>query len=241
MFAGRVGGWERLQYRVRIENPTLSHEGARIIAMLLVPYGRGTNRVDYLRLLLDYMRYVDANGNPIYLLTYTIGLDATNYTDTIEVGLGTQELVVELVEPRWYTTFDFLGDPVWDVRWQDLRIHLNGVEIAHPFGGERSVLTVDYYPASMPMGAAELSATCEAGIPDLNDYDNCQDTYTVTSVATARVVGGYRTGRASARVRGRHDLERIHRAARFTDCAECVSRYCDMRMCFRRRLFLLLG
>jgi|YNPMSStandDraft_2_1061718.scaffolds.fasta_scaffold01318_7 hypothetical protein len=192
MFAGRVGGWERLQYRVRIENPTLSHEGARIIAMLLVPYGRGTNRVDYLRLLLDYMRYVDANGNPIYLLTYTIGLDATNYTDTIEVGLGTQELVVELVEPRWYTTFDFLGDPVWDVRWQDLRIHLNGVEIAHPFGGERSVLTVDYYPASMPMGAAELSATCEAGIPDLNDYDNCQDTYTVTSVATARVVGGYR-------------------------------------------------
>ena len=192
MFAGRVGSWERLQYRVRIENPTLSHEGARIIAMLLVPYGRGTNRVDYLRLLLDYMRYVDANGNPIYLLTYTIGLDEINYTDTIELGLGTQDLVVELFETRWYTTFDFLGNPIWEVRWQDLRIYLNGVEIAHPFGGERSVLTVDYYPASMPMGAAELSATCEAGIPDLNDYDNCQDTYTVTSVATARVVGGYR-------------------------------------------------
>ena len=191
MVAGRVGGWERLQYRVRIENPTLSHEGARIIAILLVPYGRGTNRVDYLRLLLDYMRYVDANGNPIYLLTYTVGLDATDYTDTIEVGLDTQELVVELVEPRWYTTLGFLGDPVWDVRWQDLRIFLNGVEITHPFD-ERSILTVDYYPASMPMGAAELIASSYAGLPDLNDYDNCRDTYTVTSVATARVVGGYR-------------------------------------------------
>jgi hypothetical protein len=197
MFAGRVGSWERLQYRVRIENPTLSHEGARIIAILLVPfgyneYGAPVGRADYFRLLLDYMRTVDINGNTVYQLTYTIGLDARDYTDTIDVGLGTQELVAELVDPRWYTTLDLSGDPIWDVRWQDLRIYLNGVEIAHPFRGARSVLTEDYYPASMPMGAAELIATCSAGIPDLSDYDNCQDTYTVTSVATARVVGGYR-------------------------------------------------
>jgi hypothetical protein len=192
MFAGRVGSWERLQYRVRIENPTLSHGGARILAILLVPYGVGTNRVDYLRLLLDYTRDTDASGNPIYLLTYTVGLDASNYTDTIDVGLGTQELIAELVEPRWYTTFDLSGNPIWYVRWQDLLIYLNGVEITHPFGGARSVLTEDYYPASMPMGAAELIATCNAGGFDLSGYDNCQDTYTLTSVTTARVVGGYR-------------------------------------------------
>jgi hypothetical protein len=192
MFAGRVGSWERLQYRVRIENPTLTDGGARILAILLVPYGVGTNRVDYLRLLLDYIRDTDASGNPIYLLTYAVGLGESFYIDTIDVGLGTQELVAELVEPRWYTTFDLSGYPIWYVRWQDLRIYLNGVEIAHPFGGARSVLTEDYYPASMPMGAAELVATCYPGYPDLSDYENCQDTYTLISVATARVVGGYR-------------------------------------------------
>ena len=192
MFAGRVGSWERLQYRVRIENPTLSHAGARVIATLLVPYGVGTNRTDYLRLLLDYLHDIDANGNPIYQLTYTIGLGASNYTDTIDVGLGTQELVAELVEPRWYTTLDLSGNPIWEVRWQDLRIYLNGAQITHPFGGARSVLTEDYYPASMPMGAAELVATCYPGFPDVSAYENCEDTYTVTSVTTARVVGGYR-------------------------------------------------
>jgi hypothetical protein len=192
MFAGRVGSWERLQYRVRIENPTLSHAGARVLATLLVPYGVGTNRTDYLRLLLNYVRDIDANGNPIYQLTYTIGLGASNYTDTVDVGLGTQELIAELVEPRWYTTLDLTGNPIWDVRWQDLRIYLNGVEITHPFGGARSVLTEDYYPASMPMGAAELIATCYAGLIDRSGYNDCQDTYTITSVATARVVGGYR-------------------------------------------------
>jgi hypothetical protein len=197
MFAGRVGSWERLQYRVRIENPTLSHAGARVLATLLVPfgyneYGAPTLRADYFRLLLDYQHTVDINGNTVYRLTYTIGLGASNYTDTIDVGLGTQELVAELVEPRWYTTLDLSGNPVWEVRWHDLRIYLNGVEIAHPFGGARRVLTEDYYPASMPMGAAELVATCYPGYPDLSDYENCQDTYTVTSVTTARVVGGYR-------------------------------------------------
>jgi hypothetical protein len=192
MFAGRVGGWERLQYRVRIENPTLSHAGARIIATLLVPYGVGTNRANYLRLLLNYVRDIDANGNPIYQLTYTVGLGVFDYTDTIDVSLGTQELIAELVEPRWYTTLDLAGNPIWEVRWQNLRIYLNGVEIAHPFGGARSVLTEDYYPASMPMGAAELTATCYPGYPDLSEYYNCRDTYTVTSVTTARVVGGYR-------------------------------------------------
>jgi len=192
MFAGRVGGWERLQYRVRIENPTLSHAGARVIATLLVPCGVGTNRANYLRLLLNYVRDIDANGNPIYQLTYTVGLGVFDYTDTIDVSLGTQELIAELVEPRWYTTLDLAGNPIWEVRWQNLRIYLNGVEIAHPFGGARSVFTEDYYPASMPMGAAELAATCYANYPDISDYDNCQDTYTVTSVAAARVVGGYR-------------------------------------------------
>jgi len=192
MFAGRVGGWERLQYRVRIESPTLSHAGARVLATLLVPCGVGTNRADYLRLLLNYVRDIDANGNTIFQLTYTVGLGVFDYTDTIDVGLGTQELVAELVEPRWYTTLDLSGNPIWDVRWQDLRIYLNGVEITHPFGGARSILTEDYYPASMPMGAAELAATCYPGSPDLSDYENCRDTYTVTSVTTARVVGGYR-------------------------------------------------
>ena len=192
MFAGRVGSWERLQYRVRIENPTLSHAGARVIAALLVPYGVGTDRSDYFRLVLEYMHDIDANGNPIYQLTYTIGLGASNYTDTVDVGLGTQELIAELVEPRWYTTLDLSGNPIWDVRWQDLRIYLNDVEITHPFGGARSVLTEDYYPASMPIGAAELIATCYAGLIDRSGYNDCQDTYTITSVATARVVGGYR-------------------------------------------------
>jgi len=192
MFAGRVGGWERLQYRVRIENPTLSHAGARVLATLLVPYGVDTNRANYLRLLLNYVSDIDANGNPIYQLTYTVGLGAADYTDTIDVGLGTQELVAELVEPRWYTTLDLLGNPIWEVRWQDLRIYLNGVEITHPFGGARVVFTDDYYPASMPMGAAELAATCHAGLIDRSGYNDCQDTYTITSVAAARVVGGYR-------------------------------------------------
>jgi len=197
MFAGRVGSWERLQYRVRIENPTLSHEGARIIAALLVPFGYNesgapTGRADYFRLLLEYRRTVDINGNTVYLLTYTIGLGASNYTDTVEVGLGTQELVAELVEPRWYTTLDLSGNPIWEVRWQNLRIYPNGVEIAHSFGGARSVLTEDYYPASMPMGAAELAAEAYAGYLDLSDYDNCEDSYTVTATTTARVVGGYR-------------------------------------------------
>jgi len=192
MFAGCVGGWERLQYRVRIENPTLSHAGARVIATLLVPCGVGTNRANYLRLLLNYVRDIDANGNPIYQLTYTVGLGVFDYTDTIDVSLGTQELIAELVEPRWYTTLDLAGNPIWEVRWQNLRIYLNGVEIAHPFGGARSVLTEDYYPASMPMGAAELTAACYANYPDLSEYENCRDTYTVTSVTTARVVGGYR-------------------------------------------------
>ena len=192
MFAGRVGGWETMQYRVRIENPTLSHAGARVIATLLVPCGVGTNRANYLRLLLNYVRDIDANGNPIYQLTYTVGLGVFDYTDTIDVSLGTQELIAELVEPRWYTTLDLAGNPIWEARWQNLRIYLNGVEIAHPFGGARSVLTEDYYPASMPMGAAELTAACYANYPDISDYDNCQDTYTVTSVAAARVVGGYR-------------------------------------------------
>jgi hypothetical protein len=83
------------------------------------------------------------------------------------------------------------------VRWQDLRIYLNDVEITHPFGGARSVLTEDYYPASMPMGAAELIATCYSSYPDISDYDNCRDSYTVTSVAAARVVGGYRCRESS--------------------------------------------
>jgi hypothetical protein len=78
MFAGRVGGWERLQYRVRIENPTLSHAGARVLATLLVPYGVDTNRANYLRLLLNYVSDIDANGNPIYQLTYTVGLGAAD-------------------------------------------------------------------------------------------------------------------------------------------------------------------
>jgi len=192
MFSGRVGSWERLQYRVRIENPTLSHAGARVVATLLVPYGVGTDRSDYFRLVLEYMHDIDANGNPIYQITYTIGLGASNYTDTVDVGLGTQELIAELVEPRWYTTLDLSGNPIWETRWQNLRIYLNGVEITHPFGGARSVLTEDYYPASMPMGAAELIATCYAGLLDRSGYNDCQDTYTITSVATARVVGGYR-------------------------------------------------
>jgi len=202
MFAGRVGGWERLQYRVRIQNPTLSHEGARIIAALLVPFGYNesgapTGRADYFRLLLEYRHTVDINGNTVYLLTYTIGLGASNYTNTVEVGLGTQELLAEFHEPRWYTTLDLLGNPIWEVRWQDLDIYLNGNEITHPFGGARSVLTEDFYPASMPLGAAELAADAYAGYLDLSGYDNCEDSYTVTATTTARVVGGYRCRESS--------------------------------------------
>jgi len=202
MFAGRVGGWERLQYRVRIEDPTLSHEGARILAALLVPFGYNesgapTGRADYFRLLLEYQHTVDINGNTVYLLTYTIGLGASNYTDTVEVGLGTQELLAEFHEPHWYTTLDLLGNPIWEVRWQDLDIYLNGNEITHPFDGARSVLTEDFYPASMPLGAAELAADVYAGYLDLSGYDNCEDSYTVTATTTARVVGGYRCRESS--------------------------------------------
>ena len=190
MFAGRVGGWERLQYRVRIEQPQITHEGGGIYAGLLVPIGhRNNQRIDWFRM---FLRYVRDSYTGDYELTYRIGVGLSEFEDTRTVTAGSQELVAEWVQPRWYATLNQDGDPVWEVRWQDLRILLNGDEILHPFQGEGSVITDDFYPAALPLGAAELVAEAEYGYPDLSGYDFCSESFTETSVSTARVVGGYR-------------------------------------------------
>jgi hypothetical protein len=188
MFAGRVGGWERLQYRVRIEPSMQGTDGEGVSGVLTAPFAPNLSALaEYLKLTLA----LAVSGTTISRVA-TVQLGSLTWTRTDTATITAHELIVEFGEPRWYNSPLSDGAPAWEFRWSNLRIYINGVEVTHTLPTTGSVRNDTYFaPAGLPMAMARLHATATAGSGIGSTGAACQ-AWAFTAESSVRVVGGWR-------------------------------------------------
>jgi len=188
MFAGRVGSWERLQYRVRIEPSMQGTDAEGVSGVLTVPFAPNLSALtEYLKLTLA----LTVSGTTISRVA-TVQLGSLTWTRTDTATITAHELIVEFGQPRWYNAPLSDGAPAWEFRWSDLRIYINGVEVTHTLPTTGSVRNDTYYaPAGLPMSMARLHATATAGSGIGSTGAACQ-AWAFTAESSVRVVGGWR-------------------------------------------------
>jgi hypothetical protein len=188
MFAGRVGGWERLQYRVRIEPSMQSTDGEGVSGVLTVPFAPNLSTLaEYLKLTLA----LSVSGTTTSRIAI-VQFGSLTWTSTDTTAITAHELIVEFGEPRWCNSPLSDGTPAWEFRWSDLRIYINGVEVTHTLPTTGSVRNDTYYaPAGLPMSMARLHATATAGSGIGSTGGPCQ-AWAFSAESSVRVVGGWR-------------------------------------------------
>jgi len=188
MFAGRVGSWERLQYRVQIEPSMQSTDGEGVSGVLTVPFAPDLSTLtEYLKLTLA----LTVSGTTTSRVA-TVQLGSLTWTRTDTATITAHELIVEFVQPRWYNSPLLDGTPAWEFGWSGLRIYINGVEVTHTLPVAGSVRNDTYYaPAGLPMAMARLHATATAGSGIGSTGAACQ-AWSFTAESSVRVVGGWR-------------------------------------------------
>jgi hypothetical protein len=188
MFAGRVGSWERLQYRVRIEPSMQGTDGEGVSGVLTVPFAPNLSALaEYLKLTLA----LSVSGTTTSRIA-TVQLGSLTWTRTDTATITAHELIVEFIQPRWYNSPLIDGTPAWEFRWSNLRIYINGVEVTHTLPTTGSVRNDTYYaPAGLPMSMARLHATATAGSGIGGTGGPCQ-AWSFTAESSVRVVGGWR-------------------------------------------------
>jgi len=188
MFAGRVGSWERLQYRVRIEPDMQGTDGEGVSGVLTVPFAPNLSALtDYLKLTLA----LSVSGTTTSRVA-TVQLGSLTWTRTDPATITAHELIVEFGQPRWYNAPLSDGTPAWEFRWSSLRIYINGVEVTHTLPATGSVRNDTYFaPAGLPMAMTRLHATATAGSGIGGTGGPCQ-AWAFTAESSVRVVGGWR-------------------------------------------------
>jgi hypothetical protein len=188
MFAGRVGSWERLQYRVRIEPNMQGTDGDGVSGVLTVPFAPNLSTLaEYLKLTLA----LSVSGTTTSRIA-TVQLGSLTWTRTDTAAITAHELVVEFEQPRWYNSPLIDGTPAWEFRWSGLRIYINGVEVTHTLPTTGSVRNDTYFaPAGLPMTMARLHATATAGSGIGSTGGPCQ-AWAFSAESSVRVVGGWR-------------------------------------------------
>jgi len=186
MFAGRVGSWDRLQYRVRIEPTMQVTDGESVSGVLTVPFAPNLDSLtEFLSLTIALS--VDSQGTITRQATIQLGDWGWTRTDA-NVTASAQELILEFESPRWYVTMPD-GAPVWNFIWSGLRVYLNGVSVAHTLPNSGSVSNDYFAPAGLPLTLAYLQANATAGEGIQTPIDCVTDLIAETRV---RVIGGWR-------------------------------------------------
>ncbi len=192
MFAGRVGSWDRLQYRVRIEPEMQETDGEAVSGILSVPFAPDLSTLsEYLKLTLTLASQGDYG---VGVRTARVDLGNLSWQVTQNTTIGAHELIVEFHEPRWYVSPLADGTPAWEFRWSDLRIYINGAQVTHTLPTAGSVRNDTYFaPAGLPMTLTRLDAQVQTGegIVTGDPYNPCESSSLVTR-AFVRVVGGWR-------------------------------------------------
>jgi hypothetical protein len=188
MFAGRVGSWERLQYRVRIEPNMQGTDGEGVSGVLTVPFAPNLSTLtEYLKLTLA-LTVSGATTSRIAI----VQLGSLTWTRTDTAPITAHELIVEFEQPRWYNSPLIDGTPAWEFRWSGLRIYIDGVEVTHTLPTTGSVRNDTYFaPAGLPMSLARLHATATAGSGIGSTGGLCQE-WAFIAESSVRVVGGWR-------------------------------------------------
>jgi hypothetical protein len=186
MFAGRVGSWDRLQYRVRIE-PTMQVTNEESVSgVLTVPFAPALDSLaEFLKLTIALS--VDNQGNITRTVTIVFGNTTWMRTDE-NVTASAQELILEFESPRWYV----LDMPAWEFRWSGLRVYLNGEAVAHTLPTAGSVRNEYYFaPAGLPMSLAFINGSAHAGVGIGNPTWDCE-AWSLLAETRVRVIGGWR-------------------------------------------------
>jgi len=188
MFAGRVGSWERLQYRVRIEPNMQGTDGEGVSGVLTVPFAPNLSALtEYLKLTLA----LTVSGTTTSRVAI-VQLGSLTWTRTDTATITAHEMIVEFAQTRWYSAPLSDGTPAWEFRWSGLRIYINGVEVTHTLPATGSVRNDTYFaPAGLPMTMARLHATATAGSGIGSTGGPCQ-AWAFTAESSVRVVGGWR-------------------------------------------------
>ena len=188
MFAGKVGAWDKLQYRVRIEPSMQGTDGEGVSGVLTVPFAPDLSTLtEYLKLTLA----LTVSGSTTSRIA-TVQLGSLTWTRTDTATITAHELIVEFEQPRWYNAPLMDGTPAWEFRWSDLRIYINGAQVTHTLPTAGSVRNDTYFaPAGLPMSMARLHATATAGSGIGSTGGPCQ-AWSFTAESSVRVLGGWR-------------------------------------------------
>ena len=188
MFAGRVGSWERLQYRVRIEPEMQETDGESVSGILTVPFAPDLSTLsEYLKLTLAL-----AHNAGTTTRTASVQLGTLTWSSTLAATATEQELIVEFHEPRWYVSPLADGTPAWEFRWSDLRIYINGAQVTHTLPTSGSVRNDTYFaPAGLPMSMARLDAAVTLGEGIGSTGQPCES-WSLLAETRVRVIGGWR-------------------------------------------------
>jgi len=195
MVAGRVGSWEKMQLRVRIEPDLLNTDNAGASGILTAPFAIDTDaETNFLRMVLSIRRDPTLGWRLRAEVELRIGSLVYAWDDEVASSPTAHELVLEWLAPRWYVSPLPDETPAWEFRWQGINIYRDGFPVPHTLPNTGAVRNDLYFaPAGLPMAMTRLDAQVQTGdaIVTGNPANPC-NSWSSVARAFVRVTGGWR-------------------------------------------------